>query len=40
MHFEMWKSKAQKGAWIVVAALMVPVFFLFGALAMDLGLSF
>ena len=37
MRFEMWKSKAQKGAWIVVAALMVPVFFLFGALAMDLG---
>lgn len=37
MRFDMWKSKAQKGAWIVVAALMVPVFFLFGALAMDLG---
>lgn len=37
MRFEIWKSKAQKGAWIVVAALMVPVFFLFGALAMDLG---
>lgn len=37
MRFDMWKSKAQKGAFLVVAALMVPVFFLFGALAMDLG---
>lgn len=37
MRFEMWKSKAQKGAFLVLAALMVPVFFLFGALAMDLG---
>lgn len=37
MRFDMWKSKAQKGAFLVVAALMIPVFFLFGALAMDLG---
>lgn len=37
MRFDMWKPKAQKGAFLVVAALMVPVFFLFGALAMDLG---
>lgn len=37
MRFDMWKSKAQKGAFLVLAALMVPVFFLFGALAMDLG---
>lgn len=37
MKFDSLKSKSQKGAYIVLAALMVPVALLFGALAADFG---
>ena len=37
MRFEMWKSKAQKGAFLVFTALMIPIIFLCAGFAVDLG---
>lgn len=37
MRFDMWKSKAQKGAFLVFTALMIPVIFLCAGFAVDLG---
>lgn len=37
MRFEMWKSKAQKGAFLVFTALMIPIIFLCAGFALDLG---
>lgn len=39
MRFDMWKSKAQKGAFLVLIAVLVPVFLLLGSLALDLGVT-
>lgn len=39
MRFEMWKSKAQKGAFLVLIAVLIPVFLLLGSLALDLGVT-
>lgn len=37
MRFDMWKSKAQKGAFLVFTALMIPIIFLCAGFAVDLG---
>lgn len=37
MRFDMWKSKAQKGAFLVLVAVLVPVFLILATLAVDLG---
>lgn len=37
MRFDMWKSKAQKGAFLVLIAVLIPVFLILAALAVDLG---
>lgn len=37
MRFEMWKSKAQKGAFLVLIAVLIPVFLILATLAVDLG---
>lgn len=37
MRFEMWKSKAQKGAFLVFTALMIPIIFICAGFAVDLG---
>lgn len=37
MRFDMWKSKAQKGAFLVFTALMIPIIFLCAGFALDLG---
>lgn len=37
MRFEMWKSKAQKGAFLVFTAIMIPIIFLCAGFAVDLG---
>lgn len=39
MRFDMWKSKVQKGAFLVLIAVLVPVFLLLGSLALDLGVT-
>lgn len=38
MRFDMWKSKAQRGAFLVLIAVLIPVFLLLGSLALDLGI--
>lgn len=37
MRFDMWKSKAQKGAFLVFTALMIPIIFICAGFAVDLG---
>lgn len=37
MRFDMWKSKAQKGAFLVLIAVLIPVFLILATLAVDLG---
>lgn len=37
MRFDMWKSKAQKGAFLVLIAILVPVFMMIASLVLDLG---
>lgn len=37
MRFDMWKSKAQRGAFLVFTALMIPIIFLCAGFAVDLG---
>lgn len=37
MRFDMWKSKAQKGAFLVLIAVLVPVFMMIASLVLDLG---
>ena len=37
MRFDMWKLKAQKGAFLVFTALMIPIIFLCAGFAVDLG---
>ena len=37
MRFDMWKSKAQKGAFLVLIAVLAPFLVLFAAFAADLG---
>lgn len=37
MRFDMWKSKVQKGAFLVLVAALLPVFLMLGSLSVDLG---